>query len=114
MKSQGNITEEDVMGVVDLFTRVPALLLKMAVFKNMNVVKKFESQIVGYKDQLSDGDMVNIKRVMEMPVPELQEMLSRVHSKTGHKQLEILADPRAEPFIKDNFRELKALLFNQL
>lgn len=106
-----NITEEDVMGVVDVFTRVPVVILKMVVSKNMNVVKKFESQIEDYKDQLREEDTEKIKKVMEMPVPELQEILSKAYAKTGHKQLKILADPKAEPFITDNFRELKILLF---
>ncbi|HEX3013375.1 MAG TPA: hypothetical protein VHO92_03760 [Methanobacterium sp.] len=106
-----NITEEDVMGVVDVFTRVPVVILKMVVSKNMNVVKKFESQIENYKDQLSEEDTEKIKKVMEMPVPELQEILSKAYAKTGHKQLKVLADPKAEPFITDNFRELKILLF---
>lgn len=106
-----NITEEDVMSVVDVFTRVPVVILKMVVSKNMNVVKKFESQIEDYKDQLSEEDTEKIKKVMEMPVPELQEILSKAYAKTGHKQLKILADPKAEPFITDNFRELKILLF---
>lgn len=112
MESQErDITEEDVMGVVDVFTKVPVVILKMAVSKNMNVVKKFESQIEDYKGQLSSEDTEKIKKVMEMPVPELQEILNKAYTETGHKQLKILADPKAEPFITDNFRELKILLF---
>jgi hypothetical protein len=112
MESQErNITEEDVIGVVNVFTKVPAVVLKMVVSKNMNVVKKFESQIEDYRDQLSSEDTEKIKKVMEMPVPELQEILNKAYAETGHKQLKILADPKAEPFITDNFRELKILLF---
>ncbi|WP_424354033.1 hypothetical protein [Methanobacterium sp. MBAC-LM] len=106
-----NITEEDVMGVVDLFTKVPVVILKMAVFRNMNVVKKFRSQIENYKDQLSDEEIEKIKKVIEMPVPELQELLARAHAEKGHEQLKILADPKAEQFIRDNLSELKVLLF---
>ena len=105
-----NITEKDVMGIMDVFTKVPALVLKMVVSKNMNVVKKFESQIEDYKNQLSSEDSAKIKKVMEMPVPELQEILSKVYAETGHKQLKILADPKAEPFIEKNLQELKKVL----
>ncbi len=112
MESQGkDITEDDVKSVVSLFTKVPAVLLKMAVYKNMNVVRKFESQIKNYKDQLSPEDTEKIKKVIEMPVPELQEMLGQAYDETGYKQLKILADPKAEQFIRDNLRELKSLLF---
>ncbi len=108
---EDRVTEKDVMDLMDVFTKVPVVILKMAVSKNMNVVKKFESQIEGYKNQLSDEDIAKIKKVIEMPVPELQEILENVYAKTGHKQLKILADPKAELFIKDNLQELKALLF---
>ena len=110
MDSQ-EINEEDVMGVVDVFTKVPALLLKTMVSRNMNVVKKFESQIENYRSQLSSEDAEKIKKVVEMPVPELQEILSKAYAKTGHKQLKILADPKAEQFIRDNLNELEVLLF---
>ncbi len=112
MESQErNITEEDVMGVVDVFTKVPVVILKMMVSRNMNVVKKFESQIESYNDKLSDEDTEKIKKVLKMPVPELQELLGKAYTETGHKQLKILADPKAEQFIGDNLRELELLLF---
>ncbi|MGB9980151.1 hypothetical protein [Methanobacterium sp.] len=106
-----HVTEKDVMGLMDVFTKVPVVILKMAVSKNMNVVKKFESQIENYKSQLSDEDIAKIKKVIEMPVWRLQEILGNVYAKTGHKQLKILADPKAEQFIKDNLHELEILLF---
>ena len=106
-----DITEDDVMGVVELFTKVPVVLLKMAVYKNMNVVDKFESQIKNYGDQLSPEDTERIKKVVKMPVPELQELLKKAYAETGHKQLKILADPKAEQFIGDNLRELEKTLF---
>ncbi len=106
------ITEEDVMGVVDLFTRAPPVLLRIAVKKNLNVVRPFESQIEGYKSQMSGENRAKIEKVLEMPVPELQEMLDRVYEKTHQEQLKILADPRAEQFIAGNLQELKKVLFN--
>lgn len=105
------ITEKDVMDVLDVFIKVPASVLKMVVSRNINVVKTFESQVDEYKNQLSGEDMVKIKKVMEMPVPELQEILSKAYAETGHKQLKILADPKAEPFIAENFHELRIKLF---
>jgi hypothetical protein len=105
------ITEEDVMGIMDLFTRVPPLMLKIAVKRNLNAVKSFESQIETYYGQISDEERAKIEKVMEMPVPELQEILGKVYEKTHQKQLKILADPWAEHFIAGNLQELKKLLF---
>jgi hypothetical protein len=106
-----NITKKDVIDVMDVFTRVPAMVLKMVVSKNMNVVKTFESQIDEYKRQLSGEDMIKIQKVLKMPVPELQEILNNVYEETGHKQLKILADPGAELFITENFHELRTRVF---
>jgi hypothetical protein len=106
-----NITEKDVIGVMDVFTRVPAMVLKMVVSKNMNVVKTFESQIEEYKSQLSGEDLVKIQKVLKMPVPELQEILNNAYAETGHKQLKILGDPGAELFITENFQELRTRVF---
>jgi hypothetical protein len=105
------ITEKDVMDMMDLFTRVPPVILNMAVNKNLNAVKSFESQIETYYSQMSDGKRVKIGKVLEMPVPELQEILGKAYEKTHQKQLKILADPRAERFIAGNLEELKKLLF---
>ncbi len=47
MESQNEviITEEDVLGLIDSFTKVPSIILKRMVSANLNVVKSFESQI---------------------------------------------------------------------
>jgi hypothetical protein len=106
------ITEKDVIDMMDLFTKVPSLLLKGAVSSNLNVVKSFEGQIESYKNKLSDLELLKIEKVMEMPVPELQEILMKAYNETKKKQLKILADPGAEPFIKSNLNELEKVLSN--
>ncbi|MGF7117402.1 hypothetical protein [Methanobacterium oryzae] len=106
------ITEKDVIDIVDLFTKVPAFMLKRAVSQDLNVVEMFESQIKSYKSQLSDEDIIKIKKVLEMPIPELQEILKKAYDGTHKKQLKILADPDAQPFIEKNFQELKNSIFN--
>ncbi len=113
MKSQEEIkiTEDDVMGVLGLFTKVPSILLKSMVSRNVNVVKSFESQIKAYKNKLSDEELLKIKKVMEMSVPELQKILGNTYKSTHKKQLKILADPKAESFIERNLKELRQLLF---
>ncbi len=105
------ITEKDVMETLDLFTKVPSILLRRWVSKNSNLVKSFQSQMESYKDRLSSRDMARVEKVMEMPVEELQEILKKAYARTGKKQLKILADPKARPFIVLNLQEARKVLF---
>lgn len=105
------ITEDDVIELMDNFTKVPSFILKGLVSGKVNVVKSFQNQIESDKDKLSAQDMSKIRVVLETPVPELQNILHRAYLETNKKQLKILADPGAEPFIEKNLRELEVLLF---
>jgi hypothetical protein len=106
-----NITEEDVVGLMDNFTKVPSFILKKMVSRNLNVVKSFENQIEAYKYQLTDIELLKIEKVMNMPIPELQMILHNVYLSTNKKQLQILADSNALPFIEKNLTELEKVLF---
>lgn len=110
---QGNvkISEDDVIELLDIFTKVPSIILKGIVSGKSNVVKSFESQIIEYKTQLSDDELIKIQIVLEMPVPELQEILHNTYKKTGKKQLKILSEPKAVPFIEKNLNQLEIFLF---
>lgn len=105
------VTEEDVIGLMDQFTKVPPLLLKMVVSGNSNVVNSFQGQIEGYKDKLSPEEMGKIKKVLGMPVEDLQEILKRAYLETKQEQLKILADPKAKPFLEKNLHALDRILF---
>lgn len=105
------ITEEDVIKLMDQFTKVPPLLLKMVVSSNSNVVHKFQGQIEEYKKGLSPEETVKIQKVLEMPVPELQEILNRAYQKTHQEQLKILANSKAQSFLEKNLQELGKILF---
>ena len=65
------------MEFMHVFTRVPPLILKMVVKGNNNVVKSFQSQIIEYKNNLTEEELVKVNKVMEMPVNELQEILMK-------------------------------------
>lgn len=106
------VSEKDVVELLDFFTKVPAFLLKRFVSSETNLVKQFEDQVAAYKNQLSDKELYKIAKVTEMPVKELQEILANVYRENRKEQLKILADPRAEPFITVNLQELKSVLFN--
>ncbi|MDD3753749.1 MAG: hypothetical protein PHQ17_04205 [Methanobacterium sp.] len=105
------VTEEDVISLVDVFTRAPPLMLKMVVKGNKNVVGSFESLVREYKVNLSDEELLKIEKVMDMPVSELQEILKKAYNETGQKQLKILADPKSEDFIRKNLDELRKIIF---
>ena len=108
-----NITDEDVMEIMDQFTKVPNLILKRMVSRNVNVVKKFENQILDHKSKLLDNELLKIRKVIEMQVPELQEILLNVYKNTNKKQLKTLADPKAQPFIETNLNYLDMIYFNE-
>ncbi|MFY9638372.1 MAG: hypothetical protein WAK14_06190 [Methanobacterium sp.] len=114
MESQNEviITEEDVLGLIDSFTKVPSIILKRMVSANLNVVKSFESQIQSYKSQLSPDDLLKIEKVLNMSVSELQEILYSAYESTNKKQLKILADSNAGPFIEKNLSQLEKVLYN--
>ncbi len=105
------ITENDVLEALDQLIKVPAIILKSVVSTNTNVVKTFQSQIEDYKSQLSSDNLAKIRKIIEMPVPELQQILNKAYQDTGKEQLKILADPKATPFISKNLQELKKTLF---
>lgn len=106
------ISEEDVIGLLGLFTKVPSILLKSMINGNVNVVKSFESQIEDYKSNLSDYELLKIEKVIKMPVPELQKLLYNTYKSTNKRQLKMLADPKSEPFIEKNLKQLEKVLFN--
>ncbi len=111
MEERAEITEGDVIELMDLFTRVPVLILKGAIKGNMNAVKRFEDRVESYKYKLTPEEMNKIRMVTEMPVPELQKILYSAYLRTGKNQLKILAHPHAQIFIEKNLNELKKILF---
>ncbi|MBU4536303.1 MAG: hypothetical protein KKF16_10990 [Euryarchaeota archaeon] len=104
------ITEKDVINTMDIFTKIPSILLGRWVSKNKNLVKTFEGQVNGYKNQVSPEDMQKLEIIMEMPVSELQSILQKAYLQTGKKQLKILSSSQARPFIETNLMELKRVL----
>ncbi|MEN6329782.1 MAG: hypothetical protein ABFC91_05755 [Methanobacteriaceae archaeon] len=106
-----DINPQDVLEMMDLFTRVPALLLKTLVIRQVNVVETFQDQVESYKGKLTSEDLVKIEKVINTPVPELQEILKQAYQEKPLKQLKILMSPGAAPFITLNLAALKKVLF---
>ncbi|MDI3550706.1 MAG: hypothetical protein PWQ15_1809 [Methanobacterium sp.] len=110
MEPDEGISEQDVRDLMDVFTRVPSLVLKMMVKRNENVVRTFETQVMDHYQHLTPEERIKVGKVLEMPVSELQRILQNVYLETHQKQLKILADPSAEPFITQNLQELRKIL----
>ncbi len=106
------INEDDIRGLLGIFEKVPPFALKIAVNRNMNAVKSFESKIEDYKSRLTDEDRMKISKILEIPIPELQLLLDKVYLKTNYKQFSILANSKAESFLILNLGELKKVLFS--
>ena len=107
-----DVTSQDVLEMMDLFTRVPALMLKTLVIRQVDVVETFQDQIKSYKNSLTPEDRAKIEKVIDMPVPQLQEILKQAYQEKPIKQLKILMSPGAGPFITLNLDALKKVIFN--
>ncbi len=79
----------------------------------MNAVESFKDQIKEYKNQLTEEDKDKIRRISDMPIPELQNLLNECYLTTKLEQFKILADPEAEQFLTLNLQELKKVLFDE-
>jgi hypothetical protein len=107
------IKGEDISGLLRLLERFPPFVINSYVTMDVNAVKEFEIPIKENTNQLTDEDLLKIRKIIEMPVPELQSLLYELYLKTNMDQFEILADPKAEPLITLNLQELKRILFNE-
>ena len=93
--------------------RIPPFLINVYVDKDMNAVESFKDQISKYKSQLTDEDKIIIRRILEMPIPELQNLLNKSYLKTNLEQFKILAEPKSEAFLTLNLKELKKILIEE-
>jgi hypothetical protein len=104
------VNSQDVLEMMDLFTRIPALMLKTLVIRQVNVVETFQDQIISYKNNLSSEDLAKIEKVINTPIPQLQEILKEAYQEKPVKQLKILMSPGARPFMTLNLEALKKVI----
>ena len=104
------LNPQDVLEMMGLFTRIPALMLKALVIRQVNVVETFQDQIESYKSQLTSEDLAKIEKVINTPVPQLQEILEQAYQEKPIKQWKILSSPGAAPFIALNLEALKNVI----
>ncbi|HNS25368.1 MAG TPA: hypothetical protein PKK85_04790 [Methanobacteriaceae archaeon] len=104
------LTPQDVLEVLDLFTRVPSLMLKALVIRQVNVVETFHEEVETYKKNLRPEDLAKIETVISTPTPQLQEIIGQAYQEQPVKQLKILMDPGARPFLDRNLEALKKII----
>lgn len=106
------IKEADIWKILRIVEQLPPYVIDRYVSMNINAVEEYKSQIEDYMNKLTEDDLIKIKRIIEMPIPELQKLLNKLYLKTNLTQFKKLGDPQAEPLLKINLQELKKILFN--
>ena len=107
------LNEKDVWKALRAVEHMPTYALNKYITLNINAVDEFEVRIKDYTDKLSEDDLQTIKRIIETPVPELQNILNNLYLETKLEQFKVLAEPEAKPLIELNIKELKKVLFNE-
>ncbi len=111
-KLEMDIRGKDIAGLLKLLERFPPFLVNLYVSKNINAIEEFKIPIKEHTTQLTDEDLLKIRKIVEMPAPELQSLLNDIYLITNLEQIKILAEPKAKPLIELNLEELKKILFN--
>jgi len=106
------IEEKVVWKFLHTMEQIPPVVINKYVSLNINIVEEFDNKIEEYKSQMTDEDLVKIRKIIEKPIPELQSLLDKLYMDTDLEQFKILADPQAEQLIALNLREIKRVLFD--
>ena len=104
------ITYNDVVEYQHFFKLVPPFLLERMAKKNSNLVKKFESKVKSYLNNLSDNQQKKLDIMLTSDVGELQEVMGEAYEKTNKKQYKILANPSYKEFIELNLDEIRKMI----
>ena len=107
------LKEKDVWKALRAVEHMPPYAINKYITLNINAVDEFEVRIKDYTDKLSEDDLQTIKRIIETPVPELQNILNNLYLETKLEQFKVLAEPEAKSLIELNIKELKKVLFNE-
>lgn len=105
------VKDKDIWRVLRTVEQMPPVVINKYVSMNINAAYEFKSQIEEYKDKLTDEDLLKIRKIIETPVIELQNLLNELYLETKLEQFKILAEKEARPLIELNLEELKRILF---
>ena len=108
------ITYEDIKKYEFIFSKAPTMVLKVMIKTTADVVAKFKTKILLVASGLNDNQKSLIKKVFNMNVDEIQQLMDEAYKKSNIKQYKILADKNSKKFIEKNLDELKKLISNKL
>ena len=106
-----DIKDKDIARLLRLLEKFPPFVINRYVSSDIDAVKEFDQAIEENTSQLTDDDLSEIRRIIEIPIPELHNILNELYLITKLEQFKILADPKAGKFIEINLEELKKILF---
>lgn len=106
-----DVDKKDMWRILRAVEQMPPFAVNKYVSGNINGVEWFEDQILDYKTKLNDEDLLKIRKVLEMPVDELQMVMGSLYEETNLEQFKIMAQSDAEELITINLQELKKILF---
>ena len=107
------VKQKDMWRILRAVEQMPPFVVDKYVSTNLNGVEWFKDQIMDYKAKLDDEDLLKIRKFMETPVPELQNLMEKLYEETKLEQFKILAGPEAQELIVINLEELKKILFEE-
>jgi hypothetical protein len=108
--SENKLTYEDMKRYEFVLTKVPSILLGTMIRRNANLVGKFQSTIVSRLDSLNELQEKQLDIILNSDVSEIQKLMKEAYDKSGKKQYEQLANPKATKFIEKNIEELKKIV----
>ncbi|MGV8143171.1 MAG: hypothetical protein ACP5OJ_00970 [Methanothermobacter sp.] len=107
------IEEGNMYRILRIIEQISPFIVEKYIFLKINAVEEFEDKIKGYKTTLTEEDLLNIKKIVETPITELQSLLDELYKETNMEQFKLMSQPQAKPLIELNLRELKKIWFEE-
>ena len=107
------IGEDNMYRILRTIEQISPFIVEKYIFLKINVVEEFEDKIKDYKTTLTVEDLLNIKKIVETPITELQSLLDELYKETKMEQFKLMSQPQAKPLIELNLQELKKIFFDE-
>lgn len=108
-----SVDEKVVWKILSTIEQIPPFIVNKYVSLDINAVNESEDKIKDYKNNLSEEDLLKIRKIIETPVEQLQDVVNELYLETNLEQFKIMADPKARPLIESNVQELRKVLFDE-
>lgn len=107
------VKKNEMYRILRALEQLPPFVLNQYISMNINAVKEFEDHIKAYKSKIDHEDLLKIKKIIDTPVRELQEVMEKIYTQTKLEHFKIMSQPEAEDLITINLQELKKVLFEE-